>query len=395
MRFLRELIPLVNLKNNEKEDQKLILRANQVASADPLNSLIITFGDLSPLKSLNYFRRFLKQKRRRDRLNKSGLWTENGTSSTPPHIRQKSVKNRKSPWIDKEIATLVKHYPRGEKRELIAKLNRTWEGIKRKARRLGLKFSRAKHDISKEELEKIYKLEGYRQTAEHLGVSTSTVYNWLKKNGISPLRKASKPNLSLSTDLLYILGVLRGDGFTIRKNRYTAGLVTVSAKFAISFADALRNIGLHPQFYSYTLSYRSKKRRAYRVVVSSKIFVEWYRDLNDGDIKKMIGEDRKLAAAFVRGFFESEGSFYLIKDKYPAIEIGNANFQLMTMVRDLISLLGVSMNFWSGEKAGKERQFYRLHKAGKTVLDLINTIKPCIKASPSNLNNPKDSRGRC
>lgn len=325
--------------------------------------------------------------------NESSLWTGNEIFSTPLYICQKSVKNLKSPWIDEEIATLITHYPRGEKEELIAKLkNRTWEGIKRKARRLGLKFSRAKHGISKEELEKIYKLKGYRRAAEYLGVSNSTVYNWLRKNGIPPLRKINEPNLSPSTDLLYVLGVVKGDGFTtIGKSRYVVGLVTVSAKFAISFAAALRNIGLHPQFYSYTLPYRSKKRRAYRVVVSSKMFVEWYRSLNDGDIKKMIGEDKELAAAFVRGFFESEGSFYLIKGKYPAVEIGNANFQLLTIVRDLISLLGISMNFWSSEKARKEKQFYRLHKAGKTVLDLINIIKPCIKASPSNLSNRKHS----
>lgn len=373
-------------------------KLNESLSGPDLYGLNITLGPLSPRRSLNRFRRSLNEQKtsgRESMKNESSLWRGNETFSTPLDICQKSVKNLKSPWADEERATLITHYPRGEREELIAKLkNRTWEGIKRKARRLGLKFSRAKRGISKEELEKIYKLKWYRRAAEYLGVSDSTVYNWLRKNGVSPLRKINEPNLSPSTDLLYVLGVMKGDGFaTIRKSHYVAGLATVSAKFAISFAVALRNIRLHPQFYSYTSSYRSKKRRVYRVTVSSKMFVEWYKNLNDGDTKKMIGEDKELAAAFVRGFFESEGSFYLIKGKYPAVELGNANFQLLTIVRDLISLLGISMNFWPSEKARKEKQFYRLHKAGKPVLDLINTIKPCIKASPSNLSHFRDSQG--
>lgn len=325
--------------------------------------------------------------------NEFSLWIGDETFSTS--LCQKSVENLKSLWTDEEVATLITPYSRGEREELIAKLkNRTWGGIKRKARGLGLKFSRSRCWISKEELERTYKLSGYRQAAEYSGVSNSTVYNWLKKNGIPPFRKINEPNLSPSTDLLYVLGVVKGDGFTtVRKSHYVAGLVTVSVKFVTSFGVALRNIGL-PRFYSYTISYRSKKQTAYRVVVSSKMFVEWYRNhrnLNDEDIKKMIGEDKELAAAFVRGFFESDGCFYLIKGKYPAVEIGNANFQLLTIVRDLILLLGTPMNFWSGKKARKRKRFYRLHKAGKTVLDLIGTIKPCIKASPSNLSNLKDS----
>ena len=308
------------------------------------------------------------------------------------------VRRLKTPWTKEETTTLMILYPKGEKEKLIAELeNRTWEGIKQRAHKLGLKFPRTKCRLSKVEMEKLYKQMGARRAARYLGVDRSTVYNWVRKNGISLHKKINSLSLCPSTNLLHVLGVLKGDGFTrIGKGKrcfYLVGLGTVSEEFARSFANAVRNIGLHPQFYTHDPpSGHSKKHRSYSVKAASKKFVEWYRNLSNEDIRKMVGKNKGLAAAFVRGFYESEGTFYLRGGRYSIVKIGNTNPQLLIMVRESISSLGISLNFGLSGKTNKGKQYWYLHECGKDVLDLVNLVKTCIKPKPSNLDRLKESQ---
>jgi hypothetical protein len=232
------------------------------------------------------------------------------------------IKRRESSWSEEETVTLKEFYPRGEKETLVARLgDRTWEGIKQKATKLGLRFPRTKYIFSKEELEKLYNQMGALRASEYFEVGRDTFYYLLKKNGIST-KKRGCPNLRPSVDLLYLLGVLKGDGFTrIREKApcyYLIGLGTISEKFARAFADALRSIGLNPHFYSHNPpSGHSKEHISYSVKASSKKFVK---------------------------------------------------------------------NLGLSGKTGKGRPYWYLHKCGKDVLNLIDLIKPCIRNEPSNLN---------
>ena len=308
------------------------------------------------------------------------------------------MKKPKTSWTEEEIAVLKALYPRGEKERLIVKLeNRTWEGIKQRARKLRLKFPKTKCKLPKEEIEKLYRQVGVRRAVERLRVDRSTFYNWLKRNEISLQKKASDPDLRPSVDLLYVLGVLRGDGFTrVGKGKchyYLVGLGTISEEFARSFANVLRNIGLRPQFYSHNPpSGHSKKWISYSVKAASKKFVGWYRNLSNNDIKRMIGKNDELTIAFIRGFYESEGAFYLRDGRYPIVKIGNTDPQLLRMVGDLISSLSISINFGLSGKTKKGKDYWYLHKCGKDALNLINLIKPCIRTKPSNLNFPRQGQ---
>jgi len=293
-------------------------------------------------------------------------------------------------WSKHEIALLKEFYPSGEKKALIVGLkNRTWEGIKQKAIKFGLKFPKTKYTFSKEEIERLYKQVGVRKAAEHLKVKQDTFYYLLRKNGVR-LQKRGHPDLRPSVDLFYILGVIKGDGFTrVREESpsyYLVGLGTISEKFARSFVHALQSINLNPQLYSHDPpSGHSKKHISYSVKASSKEFVKWYRSLSEDDIRKMIGGDKKFAAAFVRGFYESEGTYYLRDGKYHILKIGNTNLRVLVVVRDLISQLGIHVNLGLSGKTKKGRQYWYLHKCGQEVLHFINAIKPRIKNEPSNL----------
>ena len=323
-----------------------------------------------------------------------------GTSSSAVQrwMVKYGIKRRESSWSEEETATLKEFYPRGEKETLVARLeNRTWEGIKQKAAKLGLRFPRTKYMFSREELEKSYDQMGAPRASGHLGVEQDTFYYLLRKNGI-PTRKRGCPDLRPSVDLLYLLGVLKGDGFTrIREKApcyYLIGLGTISEKFARAFADALRNIGLNPHLYSHNPpSGHSKKHVSYSVKASSKEFVMWYRNLSYDDIKKMIGETKDFATAFVRGFYESEGTYYIRDGKHPILKIGNTNLQVLAMVRDFILQLGIHVNLGLSGRTKKGKEYWYLHKCGEDVLRFINMVKSCIKSEPSNLEPLRNNEG--
>lgn len=299
------------------------------------------------------------------------------------------IKRRSNLWTEEGIEALKKLYPKGEKRTLLAKLkNRKWNGIRIKASKLGLKFPSTKYKLTKGQIEKLYDQMGFRRAAQHLGIARSTFFYLLKRNNIKLKGLLKNPDINPSTNLLYVLGVLKGDGFICVDNKrrlYTVGLMTTSKKFAESFADALKKIGLRPSLYMGHPPVSSKRKQTYRVVACSKKFVQWYQALAHEEIKNIVGKRKELAAAFVRGFYESEGSYYLAAGKYPHITICNTQPHLLTLIKEFLSQFGVDMNFRAGGKTRAGNQVYYLHRGGKDAPILINIINPCIKSEPSNL----------
>jgi len=82
------------------------------------------------------------------------------------------------------------------------------------------------------------------QIAREQGVSWSTVWYHLRKNGIPIQKQLSKqyPSLEPSPELSYILGVIDGDGSMSSHNRIE--LEVKDKVFAEEFAHTLRIIGL-------------------------------------------------------------------------------------------------------------------------------------------------------
>ncbi|MDI6884114.1 MAG: LAGLIDADG family homing endonuclease [Hadesarchaea archaeon] len=393
-----------------KKWQKSAIKLAQIgdlgAFRNTLYGLNITFGHPPPPKRLKHFYRFLSRQEPRDEhfmqtpaRNESALHEEaelprtgealGATIHTDTSKEQVYSAKLKTPWTEEEEATLQALYPIGEREKLIATFkNRTWRGVKLKAHRLGLKFPKSKCRLSRKEIEELYKQVGASHAAEALGVAPATFYNWLIKNKIGPLRKMPNPNLCTSEDLLYVLGVLKGDGLVYvgKNSRHVVRLGTVSEEFAKSFAGTLKRIGLHPWVYSYGPLPHSKRQRVHVVNAASKRFAEWYKNLKTKEIKNMIGENLALAVAFVRGFYESEGCFYLKRGKYPIVEIYNTDVQLLMLVKELILLLGVPIDFRLYRKpTEKWKACWRLYKGGGEALNLVKLLKPCIKTQPSNL----------
>jgi len=147
-----------------------------------------------------------------------------------------------------------------------------------------------------------------------------------------------KVNLSPSPHLAYILGVLKGDGYLhhSRHNKWLIGLNVKDEAFARRFMRALRGIGLNPSIVRHMGKY-------FRVYAHSKLLYEWIKSLTIKQIEDFL-VDNNLEKYFLRGFYDSEGSYSVCKDrKYglkPFLSMCNTNQQLMELVRRLFNRLG-------------------------------------------------------
>jgi len=340
-----------------------------------------TFGDLSPPKQL-----------------------KRGIKAHQPGTRLIRASERSGKrWTREELSTLKELYPKGMKKELVEKLGRGWKGIHHKALELRMLTPIGSKRLTirmpeRRELEKLYKNFGIKRAAEKLGVNRVTIWRWVNKFGIELNTPVKNLNLNPSAELAYTLGVLKGDGHVRcdekKYYKYFVELRVISEEFAKSFADSLRKIGLAPVLRKYRPSIGFWGRNPiYSTKAYSKKFVEWYKNLSLEEIRKIIGKNEEFAAAFVRGFYESEGSYYISKKGLPAIYIGNTDLPLLLLVRDFVLLLGYSLNLNKSKLTSRGKRMYCLQKKSKGVPELIAMIKPCIKFEPSNIQRVDFTRG--
>lgn len=188
------------------------------------------------------------------------------------------------------------------------------------------------------------------------------------------------PSLEPSEALAYIVGVLKGDGWI---SGYKIGLNVVSQRFANNFASALQSIGLS----SFVGRKPTPYRLQYRAGASSKMFTEWYRKLSLDSIKKMLRTER-LKTAFLRGFYESEGSVWLDKRRpsnYYCLGIYNTDVALLNMVVEFSVDIGFPQKpltvIRKRDLPYKTEYAYRLN--GAKAQAFISKIQPSIKARPN------------
>ena len=208
----------------------------------------------------------------------------------------------------------------------------------------------------------------------------------------SPLAKVGHLNLKPSPPLAYVVGVILGDGNVskIKKKQgydYRVRLETISRTFAESFALALSKLGLHPIFYVEKRR-TAKGNQIYCVDSYSKTFYEWFTSLGDKGI-------REIAYAypldFLRGFYESEGSFIKRLKTYRSIKKGkkyeyryyrtevyiyNSDLNLLSLIAELLGGMGIKY-YWRKNYDGKG--INALVMENKHALRFIEVVQPCIK----------------
>ncbi len=256
---------------------------------------------------------------------------------------------------------------------------------------------------SRDELNDLYwdKKLTTAEIAKLKGVRRRTVSKWLKKLGIRARSQSEAfeiyfakhehwnkgkgirihPDLHMSTDLAYILGVLKGDGWVSdARSSWRIVLNQTREAFARSFEKALRNIGLNARITVL------RNRGLYVTRASSAEFVQWYKSLGLNQIEEMVQAERDYEIAFIRGFYESEGS-NVIGKKGPrggfrwSLQMVGKNYQLISMVQKMLDRLGYRFALYSYSK----RELYSLQSSRKEEnFMFLKEIQPSIKNSLPN-----------
>ena len=200
-----------------------------------------------------------------------------------------------------------------------------------------------------------------------------------------------KPDYSNKNIISYILGVLLGDGWVTGmkqgKYGYSYGVYLDSCELAFSqsFFLALKEIGLHPHKLFLKLK-NPKHRDKWRAYAYSNNFCLWYKSLTLNDIWNFL-EGEEEHKAFIRGFFESEGS-----NDRNGIKFSNTNFEVIKLVRDSLELLNFKTSLRKGKKRRekwKEEYTLRIFGGVEEQNRFLDEITPVIKNDKSNIKKKK------
>lgn len=155
-----------------------------------------------------------------------------------------------------------------------------------------------------------------------------------------------------SEKFCYLLGVLKGDGYVWKKHRgtYWIGLSTIDKEFAEYFKFLLERIfGLFCRMRVKKLSKRNSNwHDQFIVETCSADFVEKYLALTIRDIEEIVTSSYELKSAFIRGFFDSEGSIST-KGNGHDLRMANTDRELAESVCNILRSLGYNVHFYHYE----------------------------------------------
>jgi intein-encoded DNA endonuclease-like protein len=192
--------------------------------------------------------------------------------------------------------------------------------------------------------------------------------NWANQFTTQPIEKKE-----LDENLAYILGVLIGDGNLYkdkRMNSYKIELVAKHEAFVNSFGDALKKLGFTPHYGIKHVKWCNKNY--YRVTAHNRA-IAWLKDY----MQKLeyILNRPELKIAFIKGFYESEGSS--VTGKQWRVRMFGVNSSLLKLVQRFLLDLGFNFSLYLSKGS---KNLYELSSTNSEQnLKFLNTINPCIK----------------
>jgi hypothetical protein len=202
------------------------------------------------------------------------------------------------------------------------------------------------------------------------------------------------PDLTPSSSLAYIIGVIAGDG-NVKKNENTIRLQVKDLEFAESFYSAIEKIGLPPTIFRDKKLHSNGKHLLWNVYTHSRLLKELYLPLRNNieKAKKFIKLCPDGAREFVRGFYESEGDYgkhtYKRTEKgrkpwethtVKTLRITNTDPELISLTMELMQELGFHPRVHTEKPRKKEwKTIIRIALPVKEQDSFIELIKPCIK----------------
>jgi len=187
----------------------------------------------------------------------------------------------------------------------------------------------------------------------------------------------------LSVDLSFLMGAILAEGYISisKKNRtYKIGFCNTDAEFLDTFRHAFKKIFPGCAIYEQKrgpLSY-GRKECSYFEICSAHI-VKFLKGLGLNNItshkksipKIMFHATKKSMGAFLRGFFEGDGSIYL-SGRAPIIDCASSSELLLKEIQVILLRFGIISTVWHNNKRKRE---YKLFIRG---VDNINCFKDNI-----------------
>jgi intein-encoded DNA endonuclease-like protein len=164
------------------------------------------------------------------------------------------------------------------------------------------------------------------ERTEGVRLDVSQVCSWIH-GGHSPMGRVKQFAPAPSPELAYVVGVKLGDAsLGISRYNYNIKLRVIDLDFAREFSRCLCTI-LQREIYEP----RWMKSFDHWYVCASSMLLYRYLSGPLASFKKMIEHDEVCASAFVRGFFDSEGSA-----SGKELGVANTNLEVLEYVKSLL-----------------------------------------------------------
>jgi len=296
-------------------------------------------------------------------------------------------------WTKEEIRILHEEYPKiGVK--IVERLNRkSSNAVYTKAYKLGIKSEH--HFWSPEEIEslkKVYPEKGSKISSLLCNRSIQSIYEkahdlGVKNDIINRISQRIVPKLTPSTDLAYIMGVLKGDGYLFRNKTgktcyaYThgLGLCTINMEFANSFLYSAQQIGLNPFLRAINgHKYNPNQQDYFRVDAVSINFYNWWNETKNNYvyIRSII---KSFENEFLRGFYESEGTVS-VGGLRPKLGMCNTDEMLIDFILEIVHKQGFRFRKYGPTIRENRKPLYNVLLQRKhEIPEFLSYINPCIK----------------
>ncbi len=191
------------------------------------------------------------------------------------------------------------------------------------------------------------------------------------------------PDLRPSPTLAYVIGVVLGDGSVSKSGgSYHISLTVKDFSFACSFSNALRTLGLNPFEFQKIGSIYNETGVYHKVEAKSKILYALLKEAksNLSSIEPYLKSD-ELKIAFLKGFYESEGSLSFRTDgvrpkRYPMLQLYNRDKKKLNLVFAFLKCLGFSPKLYFYEWSNYGRVSIT---KGIDVYRFLGMTNPCIR----------------
>jgi intein-encoded DNA endonuclease-like protein len=160
-----------------------------------------------------------------------------------------------------------------------------------------------------------------------LNIKKCTVKSWIYRGKRPP---AARWHPEPSNELAYVIGVLHGDGCTVKEHHYNYDIVlkVKDIEFAKEFSRTM-SILLNKK---YKEPYWDESNNKWGITYSSVAFWTWYKGQTLDTLKHYIEHDEKTVAYFLRGIYDSEGYNYRCR----RISISNNSIKLLKYVQHVL-----------------------------------------------------------